>query len=212
MDRVQALETSSVVGAEKGRPRDQAIDDRVLDVAIGLYAREGWAGFRFEPIARESGVGKGALYRRWPDRAALLAATLDARWQGLHEIDTGTLRGDLVQLARFMLRLMMGDRAGVALNMQIDSRRFEEVRAVATPFQARTVDRIRQIMGRAIDRGELDPATDIRLLTDMLVGPVYNHVLATPDHLRATMTDRADSFCRALVDILLGGLPKAPSA
>ncbi|MET0371506.1 MAG: TetR/AcrR family transcriptional regulator [Sphingobium sp.] len=179
----------------------------MLDVAIGLYARDGWAGFRFEPIARESGVGKGALYRRWPDRAALLAATLDARWQGLHEIDTGTLRGDLVQLARFMLGLMMGDRAGVALHMQIDSRRFAEVRAVATPFQARTVDRIRHIMRRATDRGELREGIDIRLLTDLLVGPVYNHVLATPDHLRGTMAGRAEDFCQAMVDILLSGLP-----
>lgn len=198
-------QTSAPVGGQ-GRPRDLAIDDRVLDVAIGIYAREGWAGFRFERIARESGVGKGALYRRWADRAALLGATLDARWHGIHEIDTGTLRGDLIQLARFMLSLMMSDRAGVARNMQIDSHRFEEVRAVATPFQGRTIDRIRHIVRLAVDRRELHAGTDIRLLADILVGTISNHVLATPDHLGAAMADRADDFCEALVDILLQGL------
>jgi AcrR family transcriptional regulator len=49
---------------------------RVLDAAARLLAADP-AGTTMEQIARAAGVGKGTLYRRYPDRTAIAVALLD---------------------------------------------------------------------------------------------------------------------------------------
>lgn len=190
----------------RGRPRDSGLDGRVYDAAIALYAEYGWQGFTFEAIARASGVGKGALYRRWTGRDDLLAQTIEARWRGVGEIDTGSLRGDMLMLAQLVFGLLMATHGGVSINMQVDARRFAEVRAIALPFRARQLDRLRLIAERAIARGELAPGIDTRLLTDVLIGAITNHVLATPPELEPAVLAQGDSYLGSLVDLVLNGV------
>jgi len=59
-----------------GRRRDPTIDDKLRNAARTLYAREGWAGFHFEGVAKAAGVSKDAVYRRYPDAQALLLDAL----------------------------------------------------------------------------------------------------------------------------------------
>jgi AcrR family transcriptional regulator len=47
--------------------------DKIVEAAASVMAERG-AGAPMELIARRAGVGVGTLYRRFPDRAALLAA------------------------------------------------------------------------------------------------------------------------------------------
>lgn len=51
--------------------------ERVLRAAEKLFAERGFAGVLMEDVAREAGVGKGTLYRRFADRGELAAALLD---------------------------------------------------------------------------------------------------------------------------------------
>jgi len=50
---------------------------RVLAAAERLFAERGATRVSMEDIARTAGVGKGTLYRRYPDRAAVAVALLD---------------------------------------------------------------------------------------------------------------------------------------
>jgi AcrR family transcriptional regulator len=58
---------------------------RVLAAAERLFAARGASEVSMEDIAREAGVGKGTLYRRYPDRAALALALLDEHERRLQE-------------------------------------------------------------------------------------------------------------------------------
>jgi AcrR family transcriptional regulator len=58
---------------------------RVLAAAERLFAERGAAGVSMEDVAAAAGVGKGTLYRRYPDRAALAAALLDEHERRLQE-------------------------------------------------------------------------------------------------------------------------------
>lgn len=58
---------------------------RVLAAAERLFAEHGATVVSMEDIAREAGVGKGTLYRRYPDRAALAVALLDEHERRLQE-------------------------------------------------------------------------------------------------------------------------------
>ena len=47
---------------------------RILTAAEELFAERGAATVTMEDIARAAGVGRGTLYRRYPDRAAIATA------------------------------------------------------------------------------------------------------------------------------------------
>lgn len=55
-----------------GRPRNPAIDDAALDAARALLAEVGWEQTSMVAIAERAGVGKPALYRRWPSKTHLV--------------------------------------------------------------------------------------------------------------------------------------------
>ena len=58
---------------------------RVLAAAQRLFAERGATAVSMEDIARAAGVGKGTLYRRYPDRASVAVALLDDHEHALQE-------------------------------------------------------------------------------------------------------------------------------
>jgi len=105
--------------AAAGRPRDPDVDRRIAQAALDLFADAGWAGFAMEAVARRAGVGKASLYLRWNSKEALLADALTLRLARVTDVDTGTLRGDLVELATQMLDIYAGDTSRVALRGEL---------------------------------------------------------------------------------------------
>jgi AcrR family transcriptional regulator len=58
---------------------------RILEAAEELFAARGAQQVTMEDIARAAGVGKGTLYRRYPDRASIAVALLDEHERALQE-------------------------------------------------------------------------------------------------------------------------------
>lgn len=58
---------------------------RVLEAAARLFRERGAEDVTMEDIARAAGIGKATLYRRFPDRAAVAVALLDAHERELQE-------------------------------------------------------------------------------------------------------------------------------
>ncbi|MDJ0665415.1 MAG: TetR/AcrR family transcriptional regulator [Acidimicrobiia bacterium] len=56
----------------RGRPRDPAVDQAILDAARAVVARKGFTGTSMDEIARQAGVGKDTLYRRWKSKEDLV--------------------------------------------------------------------------------------------------------------------------------------------
>lgn len=70
--------TTSTTPRGRGRPRDPAIDEAILDAARSVIAARGYTGASMEEIARTAGVGKDTLYRRWDSKQALVIQLLTA--------------------------------------------------------------------------------------------------------------------------------------
>jgi AcrR family transcriptional regulator len=188
----------------RGRPRDPGLEERVFEAALSVYEREGWPGFTFDAIARAASVGKAGLYRRWSDRGELLREMLAARWISVGEVDTGTLRGDLLALAGSYMRTLTGPHGRVGVMLQAD-RRYEDVQVALEPHRERIVREARRLVSRAIERGELPDGTSVALILDVLIGAVSNRVAATPSRLRTRMLEAQEGFLDNLVDLLVRG-------
>jgi AcrR family transcriptional regulator len=201
---VQQLDVTE--GARPGRPRNPDIEDRVFDAAIEIYSRVGWAGFNFEAVTRATGIGKAAIYRRWPTRMDLLVAALKARWGTVGDIDTGTLRGDLLGLVEFFSARLTGSFGSVSIHINADRLHFPEAREATDAHITAEVRAGRRIVRRAIARGELPERTRPSLVIDLVVGAMQNHVLSTPASLRPEMVASLEGFGEDLVDTVLRGV------
>ena len=186
-----------------GRPRDPEVDRRIAQAALDLFADAGWAGFAMEAIARRAGVGKASLYLRWSSKEALLADALTMRLARVADVDTGTLHGDLVELATQMLEIYAGDTSRVALRLSLEG---EAIPGVAGHYQALRQSQVlaaRAIVRRGIQRGELAADAPVTLLLDTLVGGAMMHAMTTPPDKRADLTRNLGTYAERLVNFLL---------
>src|SRR4051794_41220774 len=86
--------TSSPRG--RGRPRDGALDERILDQVLALLGSRGYAGLTLDELAVRSGVAKTTILRRWPSKAAVAAAGVErVALQSIEIPDSVALHGDL---------------------------------------------------------------------------------------------------------------------
>ena len=77
------------------RTLDPAIDQAVIGATLALLADRGFAGTSMAAIAAAAGVGKPAIYRRFRDKASLVAAVIADRLPRLDPPDLGDTRAEL---------------------------------------------------------------------------------------------------------------------
>lgn len=189
-----------------GRPRSPGAETRALRAAFEIYAERGWAGFSLGEVARRARVGKGTLYLRWPTKAALVLASIEAQQVAIAEIDTGSIGGDLIEFARHMYRFVSSESGMVALRLQVESRVFPELYAgLEGRAYSQPIRNARRIVHRAVERGELPASSTPTVIGDLIAGAVLNHVLATPPWLRAVAAAKAEDYFTQLVDLVIQG-------
>ena len=83
------------------RRRGKDLERAILHAAAAELRESGYAGMTMDRVAARAGTNKNAIYRRWPHRAALgVAAYRDLADAGMPNPDTGTLRGDALEMLR----------------------------------------------------------------------------------------------------------------
>jgi len=186
-----------------GRPRDPELDRRIAQAALDLFGEAGWAGFAMEAVARRAGVGKASLYLRWSSKEALLTDAVTLRMSRVADVDTGTLRGDLIELAVQMLDLYAGPDSRAALRLALEG---DAIPGVAEHYESVRRSQVlaaRATVRRGIHRGELAPDTPVTLLLDTLAGGAMMHALSTPPDRMEDLTREIRSHAERLVSFLL---------
>jgi len=141
-----------------------------------------------EGIAREAGVGKATVYRRWPGKDALLFDVLGSVEDPLPEPAGRSLREDLVNaIEGTRLRILAKHESALLRNIMTQLHSNPELwqRYRHTFIMPR-----RHALGRILERGIADGeirselGADLDLLIDMLVGPVFYRATLNPDTLQ----------------------------
>ncbi|HVW41213.1 MAG TPA: TetR/AcrR family transcriptional regulator [Amycolatopsis sp.] len=194
---------SSLDTTHPGRPRDPEVDRRVLAAAAEVFGEDGWGKFTVDAVARRAGVGKASIYLRWPNKKALLTSALEARITRLTDIDTGTVRDDLVRLAEQILTSYLGDSGPATMRLMIEAGRVPGVADYVAELRKSQILAARAIVRRGIERGELRQETSVTLLLDAICGACLNHALTTPERLRRKACAKIGGYAAELVDFVL---------
>lgn len=188
-----------------GRPREPNLDERILDAARNVYSDRGWSGFTVDEVARRAGVGKGSLYLRWPNKAALLIDAVRSAAPSVGNINLGNLELDLREFARQWMAFVQSIEGYMTTRLLIDRQSNKELAAVIGendyPDYVRST---RALVRRAVERGEIDQGIKATLIADLVVGAITTHVRSTPPEL-AEMAN-TESYLAHLVDTVLRGV------
>ena len=83
------------------RRRGEELEQAILHAAAAELRESGYPGMTMDRVAARAGTNKNAIYRRWPHRAALgIAAYRHLSDAAMPHPDTGTLRGDALEMLR----------------------------------------------------------------------------------------------------------------
>jgi len=181
--------------ATRGRPRDAAVDRRILAATFRQLIDVGYGALSIEAVAAEAGVAKTTIYRRYPTKAGLAVAALSV------EVPFPPLPEELASrdaLDRFVRQAiaMLVDSGAIRIlgSLLVEEARhpglLETFRGNLLGPRRKIVDRMLQ---RGIERGEIRRDIDPLVVTEMIAGAIFGH------HAILGMTAN-DAWVESLID------------
>ncbi|MEW2518332.1 TetR/AcrR family transcriptional regulator [Actinacidiphila alni] len=200
------IDPPSTAAARRGRPRSAAVDEAVIEAVLRLIAEGSTlAELTMEGIAREAGVGKATVYRRWPGKEALLLdvlATVDGKIP--EEVPGASFRDDLIRAVEWIRRRGLAKRDSAIMRSMITEaqastelwKRYHET-VIATRRTA-----LADLLKRGMADGHIRPelGSDVELLVDFVTGPMLIRTTLHPG------ADLPDDLPERLADLLLDGM------
>ena len=202
------LAADAVDERPRGRPRSAVADRAIIEAVLEELIESGIDGLSLEQVAQRACVAKATIYRRWPNKEALVLDALLTVEEPLPELPGTSARDDLVALVDGIRRRKKHDVANrLYPGMISDGSRYPEI---AATYKKVVVERrremVRDAVRRGIANGELRDDLDVETLALMMVAPmlvqtmVWNPGVDQPEGLAATY-----------VDALLDGLRATPA-
>jgi AcrR family transcriptional regulator len=141
------------------RRRGAELEQAIIQAAADELVESGYPALTMDRVAKRAGTNKNAIYRRWPNRAALGVAAyrqlVDAE---LRVPDTGELRGDVLALLHQMNRDLSSPKADILRGLLSGIGDEPELLAqLHEQFADGGAGIWLTILGRAVARGEARP-------------------------------------------------------
>ena len=176
-------------------------DSAILDAVIALLGGgQSVDAISIEAVAAKAGVGKATIYRRWPNKEALLIDAV-ATMKGPLPVPLGeSVRDDLVMLIAGMRNPHSEKYGKITACLLPELTRSPDMHRVHQGVVEPRREVMRQVLRRGIETGELRADLDIELTLLMLSGPVLSQNM-----LRWNPRVREEGFAEALVDAVLAG-------
>lgn len=158
-----------------GRPRSEKLHQAILQAAVDLVLSGGFRNLSIDAIAARAAVGRMTIYRRWPNKAAIIMDAFVAR------VDPGTLftpATSFMESIRLQMRTMakaFRGKDGTLIRALLAEAQFDPELAKALhdrwtmPRRKMAIEYFRDGMARGILRTDVDPDAMI----DLLYAPLY---------------------------------------
>lgn len=171
-----------------------AREGELLAVTLRLLQQHGYDGLTVDDVAAEARASKATMYRRWPTKADLVfAAVLEGIGQQAATPDTGTLRGDLLEIGHTVSKQARQHAATMRAVLDEATRDAALGTVVQQRFFGERKKEITAVLHRAVDRGEIAASAINHDLWDLLPGYlVYRAVMQNRPPTRRTVTALVD--------------------
>lgn len=174
-------------------------------------ASTGYGRMSVEAVARRAGVGKTAVYRRWPSKLQMVIDVVSAVTVHATPVpDTGTLLGDLRALLEWSAQALRHPLASqIVPDLLAEAARNPDIEKTLQAALVRTQeDAGAAIVRGAVARGELPADTDPGFALDFVIGPLYWRLAVVRTPLPAGYLDR---LARSAA-VALTAVPDIPAA
>jgi AcrR family transcriptional regulator len=152
-----------------------------------------------DALVERTGVSKTTMYKHWPSRSNLIAATVQALTAEPAVPDTGNIRDDLIALAMDSIGAYRGALWPVLAGLLEAAGHDAELRDALQSISATRFAAVRSILSRGAERGELQPGLDADLDVSVLVGAIFFR-------LRIAELPQVKQEVPVIVDTVLNGL------
>jgi AcrR family transcriptional regulator len=169
-------------------------ETELLAVTLQLLQEHGYDRLTLDAVAATARASKATVYRRWPTKAELvLAAFIEGVRQVAVPPDTGTLRGDLLQLGETICQ-QARQHAGTIRAVLVEVSRNAALNDV---MEHQFIDQRKALMQcvlrQAVERGEIDDAAIISELWDLLPGYlIFRSIMPSRPPTRRTVQALVD--------------------
>jgi AcrR family transcriptional regulator len=202
------LAAAAVDDRPRGRPRSAVADRAIIDAVLEELIESGIDGLSLEQVAQRAGVAKATIYRRWPNKEALVLDALVTVEEPLPELPGTSTRDDLVALVDGIRRRHKYNVATRLYPCMIsDGGRYPEIAAMYKKVVVeRRREMVRDAVRRGIANGELRDDLDVETLALMMVAPMLvQTVMWYPG------VEQPEELAATYVDALLDGLRATPA-
>ncbi|MWA02380.1 TetR family transcriptional regulator [Actinomadura sp. LD22] len=203
MTGIRDEQTAGTDRRRPGRPRDPVAEQRILDAAIDEFLERGPARFTIDGVARRAGVGKSTVYLRWPDRDALLVESVRARSRSIEDVDTGSLRGDLIRLTTNLLRFLRDPLGYATFRITVDAVANPAYEHIARELAQKHRHAARRVFDRARTRGDTIDEAAVDPVVECLYGAVTMQVLNHGLDMASASEVDLEAHCTSTVDLVL---------
>jgi AcrR family transcriptional regulator len=180
-------------------PRVAQTRSVVLEAAATLLAERGYAAFTMDALVERTGVSKTTMYKHWPSRTDLIAAAVQAMASDPAAPDTGDVRDDLIALTMASLDAYTGPRWSGLASVQEAAGHDPELRAALQSAISTRFSALREVLERAISRGQLRAGLDVETAITILIGAIFFR-------LRAANLPQVRREVPAIIGTILDGL------
>ncbi len=153
-----------------GRPRDKSRDVAIEKAAIELLREVGYEQVTIESVAARAQVSKATIYRRWKNKAALIAdAVHHYAFCKVPVFDTGSLRGDLIEVISEKVKSMKSPDGQLIAGLMAMARTDGDLAEVLTQSLAGYASTAHAgIFDRAIARGEISKGAKREMILQLV--------------------------------------------
>ncbi len=185
-----------------GRLRDPQLDEAITDAARQLLEERGIDATTIDAIARRAGVARATVYRRWPNKDALIAQLIRDFNPELPVADRGCVRTELVELLLAQLVALQGETGhlypALGAHAAFSPEAADALKEVVDRRRAATLE----VLQRGMARAEIRDDFDVDLSLCLTWGPLYYRFLGFLSG--AEPVER--TFVERLVDSVLQGI------
>jgi len=177
-------------------PRIERTRKVVLEAAAELVTEIGYDNTTIEGVSERCGVARSTIYRHWPGKNDLLVDAIKHRLIGQPEVDTGSLRSDVLVLLQDLVT-WFGSSDGVmmVLHLLTVAHRDEQVKKLHRQATRNRRDYLAQVIQRAIDRGEIPKDLNPQEAANDLVGVFFYKKIVVHEEIDVEYAEaRADRW------------------